>query len=101
MPSFFAMLTSFPLTPIVATSSRSAPLVRSGLIAVHDSPRSGDRNTLFAAAYTIFGSCGDSTSGVSQCHRSAGSFGPGNGRMLIDSLVTRSTRTMLPSCVSL
>ena len=41
---------SLPFTPIVTMSSRFGSSVRSGLIAVHDRPRSVERNTLFAAA---------------------------------------------------
>ena len=49
----------------------------------------------------IFGSLGDMTSGVSQFQRSAGSPGFACGRIEIVSPVTRSIRTMLPSCDSL
>lgn len=101
MPSLREKRISLPLTPMVTISSRFCPSVRSSLTAVHDSPRSVDRNTLLAAAYMIFGSCGESMIGVSQCQRSGGSPGPGCGRMPIVSPVTRSTRMMLPSCDSL
>ena len=49
----------------------------------------------------IFGSCGDMTSGVSQFHRTGGSPGCACGRIDTVSPVTRSMRTMLPSCDSL
>ena len=49
----------------------------------------------------IFGSCGDITSGVSQFQRIGGSPALACGRIDIVSPVTRSMRTMLPSCDSL
>ena len=101
MPSLRENRVSRFLTPINSMSSRGAFVVRSGLTAVHVSPRSGDRNTLLAAAYNTFASCGDWTSGVSQFHLYAGSPCGATGLMDTVSPVTRSTRTMLPSCDSL
>src|SRR6185437_9182676 len=47
-PSSFEMRISLPFTPIVTMSSRLAPVVRSGLIAVHVRPRSAERKTFCA-----------------------------------------------------
>ena len=96
---------SLPLSPIVTMSSRFSFFVRSGLIAVQESPRSVLRNTRLAAASSTPGSFGDSISGVSQWKRYASpavAFTTfcGVGRIDLDSPVTLLRRTMLPSCDS-
>jgi hypothetical protein len=101
MPSSLAIRMSLPFRPIVTMSSRLALLVRSVPAVSQFKPRLADRNTLLAAAKMTFGSCGDMTSGVSQFQRSAGSPAFGSGRIEMVSPVTRSMRTMLPSCDSL
>ena len=66
MPSLREIAMSLPFSPIVTMLSRFSFFVRSGLIAVHESPRSVLRNTRLAAANSTPGSFGDSISGVSQ-----------------------------------
>src|SRR5690242_14408590 len=50
MPSFFAMFTSLPFTPIVTTSSRFAFVVRSVPTDSHVRPRFDERYSLLPAA---------------------------------------------------
>jgi hypothetical protein len=100
---------SLPFTPIVTMVSRLALVVRSGLMTAHESPRSFDTNTLFAATMSVPTSIGEMIIGVSQCQRYVSPLaGAGDtlllaaaGRMLFDSPVTLLRRMMLPSCVSL
>src|ERR1043166_7874511 len=100
---------SLPFTPIVTMVSRLAFVVRSGLTAVHESPRSLETNTLFAATISVPGSIGEMIIGVSQCQRYVSPFAgagetlllAGAGRIGFDSPVTLLRRMMLPSCVSL
>src|SRR5687768_6024477 len=106
MPSLREMFTALPRTPIVTMVSRFAFVVRSGLIAVHESPRSVDRKTRFAAASRMPGSFGDRIIGVSQLNRNvspcagAGVVFAAVGRMLFDSPVILLRRIMFPSCDS-
>ena len=105
IPSFLEMVMSLPLSPIVTTSSRFSFLVRSGLIASHESPRSVLRNTRLAAASNTPGLVGDSSMGVSQWKRYVSPAVAlvtfcGVGRMDLDSPVTLLRRVMLPSCDS-
>ncbi len=69
MPSFAAIRTSLLRTPMIICAARSGFVVRSGLIAVHESPRSVDLNTLLPATISTFGSLMDHCSGVSQWKR--------------------------------
>src|SRR6185437_5430243 len=69
MPSSLAMRISLPFTPVVTICSRSASVVRSGLTAVHESPRSVERNTWLPAMYSTPASFGENTIGVSQLNR--------------------------------
>src|SRR6476620_4588825 len=69
-PSSREMRTSAPARPIVTIESRLMFDVRSGLIAVQESPRSVDLNTRFAAASRMCESFGEIINGVSQCQRS-------------------------------
>ena len=99
------MAMSLPLRPIVTILSRVSFFVRSGLIAVHESPRSVLRNTRLAAASSTPGSFGDSISGVSQLNRYASPAVAFTtvcvvGRIDLDSPVTLLRRTMFPSCDS-
>src|SRR5258708_13053618 len=79
MPSFRAMLTSLPLTPIVTISSRLAPGVRSPPTDSHVWPRFDERNTRLAPAKMTAELWGDMTSGVSPFPRNGGSPGGGIG----------------------
>jgi len=106
IPSLRAIEISVLTTPIVSIWLRSVLVVRSPLNATHESPRSVDRKTRCAAAIRTPGSCGERMNGVSQCQRFAGSSGVEFtvfalvGRMLFDSPVTMSRRTMFPPCDS-
>src|SRR5215813_3501337 len=70
------MAISLPLTPINSSVSRSAQ------------------------TKTVAGLCGEISMGVSQFHRYGFSPSGGSGRIVLRSLVTRSTRFMRPSCDS-
>src|SRR5687767_4687643 len=93
MPSFREMLIALPRSPIVTMVSRSALVVRSGLMTCHESPRSVERNTLFAATSSVPGSFGDRIIGLSQLNRKLSPAGGAGvtlvcvGRMLFDSPV--------------
>src|ERR1051325_10605812 len=107
MPSLREMpFGSLPRTPIVTMVSRLALLVRSGLITVHESPRSVDLNTRFAATSRMPGSLGEKIIGVSQWKRyvspaaGAGVTLAAEGRMFFDSPVFLFLRVMFPSCDS-
>src|SRR5262247_2148403 len=91
---------SLPLTPINSSVSRSALVVRSGLIGFHECPRSVDFKTRLAQTKTVAGLCGEISMGVSQFHRYGFSPSGGSGRIVLRSLVTRSTRFIRPSCDS-
>ena len=105
MPSSFEIRMSLPLSPIVTMSLRTALAVRSGLIAVHESPRSVLLNTRLAPTSSVPLSFGENISGVSQWKRYAS---PAVafvtfckvGRMLFDSPSNLSLRVRLPSCDS-
>ena len=98
---------SEPLSPIVTIVSRLTFVVRSGLITVHESPRSCETNTRFAATISVPGSFGEMIIGVSHSQRNVSpAFGAGVtfcafGRMLFDSPVILFRRMMFPSCDSL
>ena len=106
MPSFLLMVMSAPLSPIVTTVSRFVLVVRSGLITVHESPRSVLLNRRLPATYSTPGSLGESITGVSHMKRKVSSFfGAGVtfsafGRIDLDSPVTLLRRIRLPSCDS-
>src|SRR5688500_2229605 len=106
MPSFREMLIWSPRSPIVTIESRDMFFVRSGLITVHESPRSVDLKTRFAATSSVPGSFGESIIGESQWKRKlspgagAGVTFVGVGRMFFDSPVTVFRRIMLPFCDS-
>ena len=105
MPSFRAMVMSFPATPMVTMVSRTALVVRSGEIASHESPRSRLRKTRLAATSSTPGSCAERMSGVSQWKRNASPRAAlvtfcAVGRMDRDSPVTTLRRIRLPSCDS-
>src|ERR1051326_4356696 len=91
---------SLPSTPISGSVSRSVFVVRSGLIAFHEWPRSGDLKTRLAATKMVAGLCGEMTTGVFQFQRYG--FSPSGviGLMVLRSLVVKSTRLILPSCDS-
>src|SRR5512145_1396747 len=94
------MVMSLPLTPINSRVSRSTPVVRSGLIGFHECPRSADFRTRLAQTKIVAGLCGEISIGVSQFHRYGFSPSGGSGRIVLRSLVTRSTRFIRPSCDS-
>src|SRR5262245_54107291 len=100
MPSFLEIVMSLPFTPIVTISSRLALVVRSPPTASHVCPLFDERNTRLPDANKMLGLCMDSTRGVSQLNRMGASPGAAIGRIDTVSPVTRSTRTMLPSCDS-
>src|SRR5262249_19594309 len=95
---FLAMAISLPLTPINSSVSRSALVVRSGLIGFHECPRSVDFKTRLAQTKIVAGLCGEICIGVSQFHRYGFSPSGGSGRIVLRSLVMRSTRFMRPPC---
>ena len=106
MPSCVAIVMSFPCRPIVVMVSRLAFVVRSGEITCHESPRSRETKTLFAATINTPASCVEIIIGASHCQRYA-SLESGRGvtmdafgRMLFDSPVTTLRRIMLPFCDS-
>src|SRR5262245_25881531 len=100
MPSLAATRIWLPTTPIVTISLRFLFAVRSGLIAVHESPLSVERKTRLAATYSTPELCGENTIGVSQLKRrlwpsAAGITLAAVGRMLFDSPVILFLRAML------
>src|ERR1043166_7370584 len=105
MPSSRQMRVSAPCRPIVTTVSRLVFVVRSGLIATYESPRSVDFINRFAPTYSTPGLLGERRIGVSHWKRR---FSPGLrplefwavGRMLFDSPVSTFFRVRLPSCDS-
>src|SRR5688500_92647 len=106
MPSLREMLMSLPRRPMVTIVSRFAFVVRSGLMAVQESPRSVERNTRLAATSTVPGSCGDRIIGQSQGKRNVSPWAGAGvtldafGRMFFDSPVILFRRIMFPSCDS-
>src|ERR1051326_2469652 len=102
MPSSLEMRISEPGRPIVTTVSRLVLVVRSGLIATHESPRSVDFIRRFAPTYRTPRLLGEIRIGVSHWNRRfSPSFSPllfaPVGRMLFDSPVRTFLRVILPS----
>src|SRR5215510_16581080 len=83
---------SLPLTPINSSVSRSALVVRSGLIGFHECPRSVDFKTRLAQTKTVAGLCGEISIGVSQFHRY--DFSPSGGSVFF-LLIRRPPRSTL------